>query len=256
MRAGSSKRWLLAPGLLFGLAVLLVGEAALAFRGEGSPEAPGSPNEVVGPPDGAPLALAVLGDSTGSGVGAVTQDLGYPRRVARAVADRHDRRVHLNVLAVSGARVNDVLTDQLPRLEGRPDVILLVIGGNDVINLTAPGRARADLDAVLTALGRRGVPVIVSGIPAMGTITRVLQPLRAVTGIIAAAIYDPIWRDETSRHRMLRVELAALTGPQFSRDHSLMAPDGFHPGPRGYAAWAEAFIPAVERAAGLTPTGR
>lgn len=249
-----SKRWLLLPGVVLGLFALLVGEAAIALQGEGSPEAPGSPDEVVGATGDRPLTLAVLGDSTGSGVGAVSQDLGYPRRLARGLADDLHRRVALHVYAVSGARVNDVLTDQLRRLEGlHPDVVLLVIGGNDVVNLTPPGRARADLAAVLDRLAAYGVPVVVSGVPAMGTVTRVAQPLRLVTGEIAARIYDPIWREETARRGMLRVELAAIVGPIFKRDHSMLAPDGFHPGPKGYEAWAEAFRPVVEKAA-ATPT--
>ncbi|GAC1332111.1 MAG: SGNH/GDSL hydrolase family protein [Candidatus Dormibacteria bacterium] len=246
----ASKRWWFLPGAVVGVFALLVAEAALAFQGDGSPEAPGSPDEVVGAPGDQPLTLAILGDSTGSGVGAVTQDQGYPRRVARGLADRLHRRVELHVYAVSGARVNDVLTDQLRRMEGlHPDIVLLVIGGNDVINLTPPWRARADLSAVLERLAQYHVPVIVSGVPAMGTVTRVAQPLRLVAGLVAAYVYDPIWREETARRGMTRVNLADITGPIFAADHSMLAPDGFHPSPRGYAVWAETFRPALEQAA-------
>jgi len=245
------KRWLLVPGVVVATFVVLAAEAALALRGEGSPEAPGSPDEVVGAVGDRPLTLAILGDSTGSGVGAVSQDLGYPRRLARDLADHQHRRVELHVYAVSGARINDVLTDQLSRMEGlQPDVVLLVIGGNDAINLTPPGKARADLGRVLDRLAGYGVPVIVSGVPAMGTVTRLAQPLRLVAGLIAGRVYDPIWKEETARRGMARVELAAITGPVFSKDRSMLAPDGFHPSPRGYEVWAEAFRPAVEKAAG------
>ncbi|MGI8609182.1 MAG: SGNH/GDSL hydrolase family protein [Candidatus Dormibacteria bacterium] len=241
----------LVPALLVTLIALLVAEGFAAFRGDGSPEAPGSPDEVVGPTTGAPLLFVVLGDSTGSGVGAVSQDLGYARRCARALAARTGRRVQLRDFAVSGARVADVLNDQLPRMGTlRPDLVLLVIGGNDVTHLTSPAAARRDLGRVLDSLATSGAPVIVSGVPAMGTATRLLQPLRFLVGAVAAFVYDPIWRQEAARRQMRRVDLADRTGPAFARDHSLLAPDGFHPSPRGYEVWANAFNEVIAQAVG------
>lgn len=229
--------------------VVVGAEAALALRCDGSPEAPGSPDEVTGPESGKPLLFVVLGDSTGSGVGAVSQDLGFPRRCARALATRTGRRVDLRVFAVSGARVADVLNDQLPRLKGlRPDLVLVVVGSNDVTHLTAPGSARRDLGRLLDRVRQASGRVIVSGVPAMGTATRLGQPLRLLVGLIATNIYDPIWREEASARSMLRVDLADRTGPDFSEDHSLLAPDGFHPSPRGYALWAEVFDEVIQRA--------
>lgn len=246
--ASIPRKRILVPALLVTLVALLVAEGIAAFRGDGSPEAPGSPDEVVGPASGVPLLFVVLGDSTGSGVGAVTQDLGYPRRCARALAERTGRRVQLRDFAVSGARVTDVAQDQLPRMRGlRPDLVLLVIGGNDVTHLTSPTAVRKDLGRVLDTLAVTGAPVVVSGVPAMGTATRLLQPLRFLTGAIAALLYDPIWRDETARRNMHRVDLADRTGPAFSRDHSLLAPDGFHPGPRGYEVWANTFNEVIAK---------
>ena len=242
---------ILLPALLVALVAMLVAEGFAAFTGEGAPEAPGSPDEVVGPDAGAPLVFVVLGDSTGSGVGAVTQDLGYPRRCARALAGRTGRRVELRDFAVSGARVADVLNDQLKRMAGlRPDLVLLVIGGNDATHLTSPIAVRADLRRVLDALASADAPVIVSGLPAMGTATRILQPLRFLVGAIAAFVYDPIWRQEAARRGMQRVDLADRTGPAFARDHSLLSPDGFHPGPRGYEVWAKTFDEVIARAIG------
>jgi len=152
---------ILLPALLVALVAMLVAEGFAAFTGEGAPEAPGSPDEVVGPDAGAPLLFVVLGDSTGSGVGAVTQDSGYPRRCATALARRTGRRVELRDFAVSGARVADVLNDQLKRMAGlRPDLVLLVIGGNDATHLTSPIAVRADLRRVRL---REGAPLAVPG---------------------------------------------------------------------------------------------
>lgn len=45
------------------------------------------------------------------------------------------------------------------------------------------------------------------------------------------------------------VDLAALTGPRFRADPSLLSADLFHPSADGYALWAEVLLPATREAA-------
>ena len=233
--------------LVAGTFGLLVAEALLARRGEGAAEPAESPSMVVGPELADPLVFVVLGDSAGAGVGAETQDQGYPRACARFLSGVTGRRVELHVLAVSGARVADLRRDQLPAVAAlRPELVLLEIGGNDVVNLTPPWTARRNLAAVLDELAATPARVVVSGIPDM-TLPRVWEPLRSITSAMGR-YYDGIWRDETWERGMVRVELAAETGKLFHADNSLFSEDGFHPGPRGYAAWADAFERGIERA--------
>ncbi|MHB8507050.1 MAG: SGNH/GDSL hydrolase family protein [Candidatus Dormibacteria bacterium] len=243
------RRSLLAAPLLLlcGLGVLVF-EGVQARRGEGAPEAPGTPDGLFGAVEGTgkSFEFVVLGDSTGSGVGAGTQDDGYPRRCARHLATRLKRPVQLTSYAVSGARVADVRHDQLVRLgNARPDLVLVVIGANDVVAGSNPLRARDDLGAVLDALSHTGATVVVSGVPEMGTIRRVAQPLRALLGLIGH-YYDRIWRQETTRRCLHRVDLAAATGAAFASDASLFSADGFHPGPTGYELWAQTFNRALD----------
>lgn len=234
---------LVATGAVIGAVALLVTEAMVALLCDASMQPPGSADAVVGAGDERPFRLVVLGDSTGAAVGAGDVALGYPRRVAEALAAGIGSRVDLRVLAVSGARVADVLSGQMPRLPGlRPDLVLLVVGGNDVTHLTPAHAVRGDLRAIIAGASATGAHVIVAGIPAMGTI-------RAL-----GASYDAVWREEINRAGAARIELAAQTERRFREDPSLLSADGFHPSASGYAVWTDVIAP-VAIAAARTLTG-
>jgi len=199
--------------------------------------------------------LVVLGDSTGAAVGASDIGHGYPRLIARALSEAVSRPVQLHVLSVSGARVRDVRNLQLPRLPTLdPDLVLIVVGANDVTHLTGRRAARRDLRAVIHGCAQTGATVVVAGIPAMGTTRRVAEPLRSVLGWIGHRL-DRVWHDETASGSALRVELAAETGSAFAADPSLFSADRFHPADAGYAIWADVLARGVIAGYRLAPRG-
>ena len=231
-----------------GLTAVLAVEARMGRSGEASTAPSGSPDGIVGAAVGAPLMMVVLGDSTGAAVGATDVDHGYPRLVAGALATVASRPVTLRVLAISGARVADVRSAQLPSVaEAHPDIALLVVGGNDVTHLTRRRAARRDLRAVIEGCARTGATVVVAGVPAVGTTRRVAQPLRLILRLRAHRL-DTVWRDETAAAGAVRVELAAQTGPAFAADAALFSDDMFHPSDKGYALWARVLQDGVVRA--------
>jgi lysophospholipase L1-like esterase len=200
-----------------------------------------------GPPDGHPLTFVVLGDSTAAGVGAGDAAHAYPTLLAERLAS-HGRLVHLLDFGVSGARVRDVLNDQVPKaLAASPDVVFVGIGANDATHLSSLSGVRADMADVLARLRHPGAIVVVAGAPNMRT-PAFLPPLRWVIGWggdqVAAAI------DEVAHvHHVPVVPLAAATGAFFAdpSTHAYSA-DRFHPGPAGYARWADAIDPVLEAA--------
>lgn len=233
--------------ILTGAAGVVAVEAVLGFSGGSAPEPAGSPDGLVGEGDESPLVLVVLGDSTGVAVGATDVDHGYPRLVAGALAAAAHRPVQLHVLSVSGARVADVVNQQLARVAGlAPDMVLLVVGGNDVVHLTRRGAARRDLRSLIRACSATGASVVVAGVPAMGTTRRVAEPLRSLIRLVEHRL-DRVWREETSAADAVRVELARETGPAFAADGTLFSGDLFHPSDKGYALWARVLEGGVLR---------
>lgn len=197
---------------------------------------------------GAPLRFVVLGDSTAAGVGAGDPSHAYPEVVAARLGLDGGRPVILIDLGVSGARVHDVLEDQVPKaVTARPDVVFVGIGANDVTHLTRLSSVRVDMAAVIARLRATGASVVVAGAPDMRA-AAFPEPLRTLTGWRGRQVEAQI--EASAREAGVAVvPLAARTGDLFAEDPDrYYSTDRFHPGPQGYRAWADAITPVIERA--------
>ncbi|MDQ3681330.1 MAG: SGNH/GDSL hydrolase family protein [Actinomycetota bacterium] len=202
---------------------------------------------VGGSPPGGGLRMVWLGDSTAAGVGASDPDRSLPLQVAAGLG----RPVEVVVLARSGARLGDVLDDQLPRVAALdPDVVVVSIGANDVVHLTTKSRFtsryRRLLDQLrpsVTGPSVTGPSVVVLGIPDMGAPPRFAQPLRAVAGWRGRALDHGIREAVAGRSEVRHVDIAGRTGPGMRRDPDrYFALDRYHPNEAGYGLWAGAVL--------------
>lgn len=180
---------------------------------------------------GIPLRLLVLGDSAAAGVGVNTQQEALAGHLAKRLEERF--RVFWKVEAQTGAttrstiaRLNTVSPEQF-------NAVAISLGVNEV---TCGRRVRtwlAELDELAGLLrGKFGVQrMFWSGVPAMHQFPSLPQPLNWYLG---------------SRARLLDSVLQSWAQPQSdcefiaapaSNYASLMASDGFHPGPKVYELW-------------------
>ena len=189
--------------------------------------------------------LVVLGDSTGAGVGADGPDTAYPALLASRLAEDLGLNLRLVDLAVSGARVHDVLSEQVPAaLEHDADVYLVAIGANDVTHLTGLGSVRSGVEDIVGRLSNSGVEVVVAGAPDMRA-PAFAEPLRSIVGWRGRAVTDEIER-AARREGAVVVPLADRTRGFFrDQPESHYSADLFHPSATGYARWADAFYPEV-----------
>lgn len=219
-------------------AAVLAVEVQLARMGQNLPD--DSPLDHDGRIGRAGPALRIvwMGDSTAAGLGATSADAAIPRRVAAELPTASE----ITNLAVSGDRIEDVLVDQLPRLEGIvPDVILLSIGANDVTHLTSRTDFRDRYETVLAALPASAT-VVLLGVPDMGAPPRLAQPLRAVAGVRGRQL-DAVVREIARDSGALYVDIAGETGQTMRSDTArYFAADRYHPSDDGYALWADAVL--------------
>lgn len=234
------------------LLIVLLIEVQLARTGPQLPdERPLQHDGRVGGP-GPALQMVWLGDSTAAGVGASEADLALPRRVARALG----RPVDVTSLAVSGARVADVVADQLPAVaELDPDVALVSIGANDVVHLTSTGRFRSTYEELVAAMPD-GVLLVLLGVPDMGAPPRMAQPLRALTGARGRQL-EVVSQSVAAEAGAVYVDIAAATGPTMRSDTGrYFAADRYHPSDHGYGLWADAVLdelaPQIEQVGEVT----
>lgn len=196
---------------------------------------------------GDPLDLLLMGDSIAGGLGADRPSATLGARIAKKLARRTARSVRLRTTARVGAESKQ-LAEQLGTLEASyvPDVVVIVVGGNDVIHQTPTRVAAAQLAAAVGALEERGASVVVGTCPDLGALRQVPQPLRFLVGLRSrqlAAAQRAALRATGARV----VDLARVVGPTFAEapDEMFSPLDRFHPSSLGYRRTAKAMLPAV-----------
>lgn len=226
---------------------LVRAEAAIARRAIGEPTGtPPYANGLYGTHHtGVPLTLALLGDSSATGLG-----VGHPNQtpgamLAAGLADRADRPVRLVCTAAIGAQSSD-LSDQVDIVEtAAPDVAVIMIGANDVTHRVKPPTAVRHLDHVVRRLRDGGAEVVVGTCPDLGTVEPVPQPLRYIARRSSrqlAAAQTIVVVEAGGR----TVSLGDVLGPEFAASpKEMFGPDRFHPSAAGYASAAAALLPSV-----------
>jgi lysophospholipase L1-like esterase len=202
-----------------------------------------------------PIRIALLGDSTAAGYG-VHRDRDTPAaQLAIGISDAARRPVHVTNVAVVGAQSPD-LPGQLERLgRARIELAIVMIGANDVTELTKPAVAVPYLEELVRALRARGAEVIVGTCPDLGTIRPIAQPLRAY----ARRLSRRMARAQTVavvRAGGRTVSLGDLLGPLFASRLELFSADRFHPSEEGYREASLAILPSALDALGVRTKGR
>lgn len=179
------------------------------------------------------LRLLIAGDSAAAGVGASTQAQALSGQLVQRLAEHFS--VQWQLTAVTG-HDSPALHRLLSDMPEQPfDVVVVSIGVNDVTALRAP-RQWVDWQASLADLihQRFGAQLIVhSALPPMHAFTALPQPLRWYFGRWAKEMNRQLARElHAHPHRVLH-------NAHMHQPAQGLASDGFHPGPLGYAVWAE-----------------
>jgi len=244
------RRTLLAVGFIVGALVALVGvELVLLSRREYLPSDPGyvvdMRVESRGGASGELVRLAVLGDSTVVGVGSPTEAESLPVLIAQRLADATGRPVEVTGFGDSGARTETLTADQLPRVSGGFDVLVLVIGSNDATHATFwPELRRQTTEMLMRATALRA-PVVLAGTPRFSGTEIIPQPLRTMVDRYSGVLRSEQRAAASEAAGVRFVDVAAEASPRFAGVPEATSVDGFHPSPVGYGFWADAIAPAV-----------
>ncbi len=199
----------------------------------------------VGPVDGKPLLIVVVGDSscTGPGVGEPSEI--WCRVVASRLAER-GHRVTLKSFARGGATSSSALQTQVPEAEGvDADLTFVAVGTNDVIHQVSLSTLEKNLDETINRLSRVSKQVVVAGIGDLGTVPRLLPPLRQLASRRGRSA-DAVQARVADRHGAIKADLWGAAAEAFRTDPSIFSPDLFHPAAPGHLVWADAAWKALE----------
>lgn len=220
--------------------------AALFVHLAGCSSEPASTNDVAeaAAPAAMPTAQPVtgklvlaFGDSLYAGYGVPPQE-SFPAELQAALRKKdveatvHNGGVSGDTTAAGRQRLAYTL-DGLPR---KPDLIVLGLGGNDMLRGIDPEQTEANLRAMLDELKRRGIPVVLTGMVAAPNLGRAY-------GERFDAIYPALARDYDA-------PLYPFFLQDVVTDQRLMLPDRIHPNPQGIDRVVERVAPLVAKALG------
>ena len=217
--------------------VFLVQGRAARARVPKLPEPPGARQGATG--DGPPLKLLIVGDSAAAGVGASHQD----KALLGQLVSRLSR--YYNVTWRLHAQTGDTTATALARLDALAaehfDIAVTSLGVNDVTGMVGLGRWRQQQTQLRGVLREKFSvdKIVVSGLPPMHAFPALPQPLRWHLGSRATEFDRHLQGDTSADPRAIFVDI------RFTSNSELMSHDGFHPGPRVYAKWADLIAKAI-----------
>ncbi len=194
------------------------------------------------PPSSVPVAgpkrlVLAFGDSLYAGYGLSRgESLPDELQTGLRAAGIDARVVNAGISGDTSAAGRRRLAFTLDRLERKPDLVLLGLGGNDLLRQIPPAETRANFTAMLDELQRRGIPVVLTGMMVPPNL-----------GPEYAAAFNRIWPDMAKRYDAVLDPfiLAGVIG-----DRRLMLPDGMHPNAQGVDRIAARLTPVVAKRLG------
>ncbi|WP_018700776.1 arylesterase [Amorphus coralli] len=178
-----------------------------------------------------PIIIVAFGDSLTAGY-QLGPDEGFPDRLQARLEERGEA-----VTIVDAGVSGDTTSGGLSRLDWSvpddADGVILELGGNDALRGIDPATTEANLDAMLTRLSERNIPVLLAGMRAPPNM-----------GPDYEAAFNPIFARLADRHDAVFYPffLDGVAGePQYGLG------DGIHPNAAGIDVMVDNILPSVEK---------
>jgi lysophospholipase L1-like esterase len=187
----------------------------------------------------APLRLLIVGDSAAAGVGEKTQDTALLGQLIDRLSQH--TTVEWDLIARTGGTTASTIA-WLQDTPAKPyDAVVVSLGVNDVarqvplqkwLNQTA-----TFLDLLTTKFSAKRIYTVT--LPPMGKFPVLPQPLRKIIGLRVDRFEAAMTAYQATRPEVTRLTM------YLPEDPTLMASDGYHPGPKIYALWADEAAKAI-----------
>lgn len=206
---------------------------------DSTPPPPPVANSAQVAPAAAPVAdgklVVAFGDSLYAGYN-LDQGKGLAPMLEQALAARgmQAQVVNAGVSGDTSAAGLARLAFTLDGLARKPDLMLVGLGGNDMLRGLSPETTRDNLDAILAELKKRDIPVLLTGMLASPNM-----------GPDYAAAFNPIFPTLATKYdaTLYPFMLDGVIG-----DRALQLPDGIHPNDKGVEVIVGKLTPIVEGA--------
>lgn len=205
--------------------------------GESATPAPEPSATAAAAPTPAPVAgeerlVLAFGDSLYAGYG-LARGQSLPDAVQARLRGEgiNAKIVNAGVSGDTTAAGRQRLAFSLNNLSRKPDLVMLGLGGNDVLRQISPAETRANMVAMLDELKKRGIPVMLTGMIAPPNL-----------GPDFAAQFNRIWPELAAQYG---ATLYPFILDGVITDRTLMQPDRVHPTAQGVQRIADKVTPLV-----------
>jgi acyl-CoA thioesterase-1 len=185
------------------------------------------------------LLYVALGDSTAQGIGASSPSKGYVGLIADGIRNKEQKPVRVVNLSKSGAKLDDVLSRQIPEMNkqkiDKQTVITMEIGANDMVSFD-PKKFESQMDEIMQNMPSQ---TLLTDLPYFGGSRH-----RNLEGNVIQA--NEIMYRLAKKHNLKLVALHDRM--KHNGGLKTLAPDLFHPSNTAYREnWAYSFLQRVEQ---------
>jgi acyl-CoA thioesterase I len=178
------------------------------------------------------LIVVAFGDSLTAGYGLKPDEGFAPRLEAALRASKMPARVHnAGVSGDTSASGRARLGWVLNAIKAKPDLVILELGGNDMLRGIKPDQTRANLDAIMNELKRRGIRIVVAGMLASPNM-----------GQVFGRQFNSLYPALANKHQ---VPLYPFFMRGVAGNQMLLLKDGIHPNPQGVNTIVRGILPVI-----------
>lgn len=178
-----------------------------------------------------PVKLAILGDSLAAGYGLAPAQA-FPTRLQAALKEKGR-----NVTVINHGVSGDTTMGGLERIDwmmaDKPDIVMVELGGNDMLRALDPAATEKNLDAIIGKLKQAGTTVWLVGM---------MAPRNFGPEYVKA--FDGIFKTLADKHG---VPLYPFFLDGVAQDPALNQPDGIHPNAKGVDILVDRIMPFVTK---------
>jgi lysophospholipase L1-like esterase len=181
------------------------------------------------------LLYVALGDSAAQGIGSTNPTKSYVGVIASKLQTKTGKSIQVINLSKSGAKIQDLVKEQLPKLQKvKPDIVTVAIGGNDALKHSD---SVDEFETNFKEVARQLPP---------HTYLADLAYLDNHHGYEYSLRSHQILDELSEKYQLNPVHLRETTEPHF-KDISFYAIDFLHPSDKSYKVWADTFLKEIEK---------
>lgn len=179
-----------------------------------------------------PMRILAFGDSLTAGYG-LTEPETLTVQLAQALT-----KMGREVAVINGGVSGDTTAGGAARIDwalaDRPQVMILALGGNDMLRGLDPASTKANLEAIIAKAQAAGVEIVLAGMLAPPNL-----------GIDYKTAFDSLYPDLAKAHDLLFLPFLLQ---DVAQDSGLNQADGLHPNGKGVAVMVQHLLPLVTEA--------